>query len=122
MQRARAFVFAAEEDFGITPVEAQACGTPVIAFAKGGALETVSGHRGVGSQTGGFFFEQSAEAIAGAVREFEANQSAFDPLACRRNAARFSVRRFLDEFRFLVESAWDEMRTEAGTISSPLAD
>lgn len=122
MQRARAFVFAAEEDFGITPVEAQACGTPVIAFAKGGALETVRGLGRVASPTGVFFFEQSAEAIAGAVREFEANQSAFDPLACRRNAARFSVRRFLDEFRFLVESAWDEMRTEAGTISSPLAD
>lgn len=122
MQRARAFVFAAEEDFGITPVEAQACGTPVIAFARGGALETIRGHSGVCSPTGVFFFEQSAEAIVGAVLEFEADPSAFKPWACRRNAERFSVPRFLDEFRSLVESAWGELRAGSGTISSSAAD
>src|SRR5205814_334412 len=58
MQRARAFVFAAREDFGIMPVEAQSCGTPVIAFGKGGALETV-----IDGRTGLFFYEQSATGI-----------------------------------------------------------
>lgn len=71
MQRARALVFAAEEDFGIAPVEAQACGTPVIAFGRGGSLETV---RGLGSHpepTGLWFGEQSEAAIAEAVQRFE---------------------------------------------------
>lgn len=72
LQRARAFVFAAEEDFGIAPVEAQACGTPVITFGKGGALETV---RGLGlvdeKPTGLFFAEQSVPAIVEAVGRFE---------------------------------------------------
>ncbi len=66
MQRARAFVFAAEEDFGIAPVEAQACGTPVIAYGRGGAAETVRA-----GETGVFFHEQTAAAIAAAVRRFE---------------------------------------------------
>lgn len=110
MQRARAFVFAAEEDFGITPVEAQACGTPVIAFAKGGALETVRGATGVDKPTGVFFHEQTVEAIVRAVDEFEANRATFDAFACRQNAARFSVPRFVDEFRSLVEKAWGEAR------------
>ena len=66
LQRAKAFVFMAEEDFGIVPVEAQACGTPVIAFGRGGVAETV-----VAGQTGILFHEQSAESLAGAVRLFE---------------------------------------------------
>ena len=70
MQKAKAFVFAAEEDFGITPVEAQACGTPVIAYGKGGALETV---RGLDEEnpTGLFFEEQTVESIVKAVNRFE---------------------------------------------------
>lgn len=60
LQRARAFVFAAEEDFGIAPVEAQACGTPVIAFGKGGALETVRGLGLVGEKPTGLFFAGSS--------------------------------------------------------------
>ena len=61
---------------------------------------------GFKNPTGVFFFEQSAEAIAGAVAEFEANASGFDPVACRENAMRFSTPRFVEEFRSFVENAW----------------
>lgn len=95
MQRAKAFIFAAEEDFGIAPVEAQACGTPVIAYAKGGATETILGldHE---EPTGVFFETQSAEAIVDAIGRFE--RTTISPAACRANAMRFSVQRFLREF------------------------
>ena len=69
MQRAKAFVFAAEEDFGIIPVEAQACGTPVIAYGRGGARETV-----IENKTGVFFGEQNVESLISAVNNFEKNQ------------------------------------------------
>ncbi|MBN4688481.1 glycosyltransferase, partial [Escherichia coli] len=71
MQNARAFIFAAEEDFGITPVEAQACGTPVIAYGRGGSLETVMAVGECPHPTGVFFHEQTPESIAAAVRRFE---------------------------------------------------
>ena len=98
MQRARAFVFAAEEDFGITPVEAQACGTPVIAFAKGGALETV---RGLEQEkpTGLFFKEQTVTSVVNAISKFEENIAAFTAKNCRENAERFSEGRFRKEFK-----------------------
>ncbi|MET0341066.1 MAG: glycosyltransferase family 4 protein [Polyangiales bacterium] len=110
LQNARAFVFAAEEDFGITTVEAQACGTPVIAFGKGGALETVQGHLGssVSAPTGLFFGEQSVDAIVDAVRRFEKQKDLFTPAACRANAERFSVGRFEREMRALVGRLWSE--------------
>ncbi|HDQ5286845.1 TPA: glycosyltransferase family 4 protein, partial [Raoultella ornithinolytica] len=73
MQKAKAFVFAAEEDFGITPVEAQACGTPIIAYGKGGALETVRPY-GVSNPTGIFFYEQKVTSIIKAVNDFESIQ------------------------------------------------
>lgn len=76
MQKAKAFVFAAEEDFGITPVEAQACGTPVIAFGKGGALETIRPY-GVEKSTGIFFQSQQIDSIIGAVNLFEAKRDQF---------------------------------------------
>ncbi len=97
MQRAKAFVFAAEEDFGIIPVEAQACGTPVIAFGKGGALETV-----VDGKTGIFFDEQTEQSIQAAVRTFEAEFKA-DPATIRQNAERFSTERFRREMRAFVD-------------------
>ncbi len=105
MQRARAFVFAAEEDFGIAPLEAQACGTPVIAFGKGGAMETI---RGLDSEspTGVFFMEQTPESIRQAVQQFELNADRIHPDACRSNAMRFGPERFLCEFRDFVESSW----------------
>ena len=104
MQRARAFVFAAEEDFGIAPVEAQACGTPVIAYGKGGALETVVGdgeHR-----TGLFFGEQTVDAVRDAVERFEALAVPPTPAACRHNAERFGCQLFRNRFSELVDSAW----------------
>lgn len=102
MQQARAFVFAAEEDFGIIPVEAQACGTPVIAFGKGGALETVRSH---GEQpTGVFFDEQSVPALRAAVDTFESRLEQFTALNCRRNAERFSIERFRTEFSSYVNA------------------
>ncbi len=70
MEKAKAFVFAAEEDFGITPVEAQACATPVIAYGKGGSLETVRPY-GVTNPTGVFFDEQTASSLNDAVLKFE---------------------------------------------------
>ena len=88
MQRAKAFVFAAEEDFGITPVEAQASGTPVIAFGKGGALETVR-PLGCDAPTGVFFNEQSVSSLCAAIDEFEANCHLFTAYFCRTNAERF---------------------------------
>jgi glycosyltransferase involved in cell wall biosynthesis len=93
MQRAKAFVFAAEEDFGITPVEAQACGTPVIAFGKGGSLETI---RSLENQhpTGVFFEQQTVDSLVEAVNVFVRNQDSIEPSNCRSNALRFSEMRF----------------------------
>ena len=105
MQRARAFLFAAEEDFGITPVEAQACGTPVIAFGRGGALETVQGLEGEAAPTGLFFPVQTPAAVAEAVRLFEANAHRFSAQACRDNSLRFSRERFRIGFAAVVEQA-----------------
>lgn len=112
MQRARAFVFAAEEDFGIIPVEAQASGTPVIALGKGGALETV---RGLGSEhpTGVFFEQQTVEELIRAVRTFEAHEGEFEPEQCRNNALRFSTPRFREEFSSYVTRRLEEF--QAGT-------
>ncbi|GIO12256.1 hypothetical protein J19TS2_18110 [Cohnella xylanilytica] len=111
MQRAKAFVFAAEEDFGITPVEAQACGTPVIAYAKGGSLETVND---ITSQnpTGVFFQEQSIDSIINAVGQFEENKSKFEPSVCRENAMRFSTERFLKEFQEYVTNRINEFKVD----------
>lgn len=109
MERARAFVFAAEEDFGILPVEVQACGTPVIALGKGGALETVRS-LGMEHATGLFFSEQTHEAVNAAIDEFERSGSTIDPQDCRINAERFSVERFREQFSELVEREWQAFR------------
>jgi glycosyltransferase involved in cell wall biosynthesis len=101
LQNARAFIFAAEEDFGILPVEAQAAGTPVIAYGRGGALETV-----LDNQTGLFFSQQTPSDLADAIEKFEQISSAFDPWLIRQNAERFGVERFRQEFRDFVEDAW----------------
>jgi len=99
LQRARAFIFAAEEDFGILPVEAQACGTPVIAYGAGGSLETVLpvGNNGGLPATGLFFSEQNAAAVCAAVAKFESMR--FDPQTCRNWAERFSRRAFAEAMR-----------------------
>ncbi|MDR8478329.1 glycosyltransferase family 4 protein [Serratia nevei] len=105
MGRAKAFVFAAEEDFGIVVVEAQACGTPIIAYGRGGALETV---RPYGSQnaTGVFFHEQTPEDIMSAVEKFESIQDDLSPENCRSNALRFSAHRFREEFSAYLKDKW----------------
>lgn len=105
MQRAKAFVFAAEEDFGIAPVEAQACGTPVIAFGKGGALESVRGMAQGDAATGVFFNEQSVAALCEAVDAFE-HSPTIAPSTCRKNAERFSIEVFRQKFTGLVEAEW----------------
>jgi glycosyltransferase involved in cell wall biosynthesis len=111
MGRARAFVFAAEEDFGIIPVEAQACGTPVIAYAKGGVLETVVTDGK--SSTGVFFGEQTVSSLRDAVLEFE--RKVIRPTACRANAERFSHSRFRQEIGRVVDQALLEMSTVSGS-------
>lgn len=102
MQRAKAFVFAAEEDFGIAPLEAQSCGTPVIAYGKGGVLETVRGLDESGP-TGVFFSRQDVTAIQEAVRAFEQSADSISAAACRSNALRFSAGRFRTEFMAYVQ-------------------
>lgn len=101
MQRARAFVFAAEEDFGIIPVEAQACGTPVIAYGRGGATETV-----VAGETGFFFYEQTTDGIRAALETLDAQYATLDPHKIRENALRFSADRFRAAFGDVISRAY----------------
>jgi glycosyltransferase involved in cell wall biosynthesis len=105
LRGARAFVFAAEEDFGILPVEAQACGTPVIAYGQGGARETVR-DRAAGRPTGLFFDVQSPEAIAETVRRFEREMPGIEARDCREHAIQFSTPRFAGELATFVGHAW----------------
>lgn len=113
MQKARAFVFAADEDFGIVPVEAQACGTPVIAYARGGVLESVVGADG-DQQTGVFFPSQTPQSIRQAVEHFETVRGRISPQTCRTNAMRFSVPRFRSELKEFVNDAWERYRKFRG--------
>lgn len=99
MGKARAFVFAGEEDFGIAPVEAQACGTPVIAYGSGGVLESV-----VDGTTGLFFETQTTAAIQRALERFEAAPP-MSAQACRANAERFSISNFHRSFLQAVQEA-----------------
>lgn len=103
LQRARAFLFAAEEDFGIAPLEAQACGTPVIGFGRGGLGETIRGLER-DEPTGVLFYQQTADAIRRAVEQFEARAGEIKPDVCRANALRFNPERFQREFREYVTS------------------
>ncbi len=96
-QKCRAFVFPGKEDFGIAPLEALACGTPVIAYGAGGALETVT------NETGVFFQEQAVESLIEAVLKVESGSAKFDPRACRAQAEKFTRERFQSEFRAAVE-------------------
>ena len=105
MGRAKAFVFAAEEDFGITPVEAQACGTPVICFGRGGARETV-----LDGESGLYFMEQNAKELLAAVAKFEQNYDKFEPTKIRENSLKFSRARFEAEIKSYVEKKYEEFK------------
>ena len=100
---ANAFIFPGEEDFGITPVEAQACGTPVIGFSKGGLLETV-----IEGQTGILFEKQEPESLIDAVHRFESLQGNFNEEKIRKNSLKFSVKKFEDKFQEFSESKFEE--------------
>jgi glycosyltransferase involved in cell wall biosynthesis len=101
MQRARACIFAAKEDFGIMCVEVQACGTPVLALDYGGYQETV-----VNGETGYLFKEQTEKSIIDAVHRMEQSPLT-DHKLIRQNALRFSDERFRTEFKNFVGEAWD---------------
>lgn len=101
LRRCRAFIFASEEDFGIAPLEAQACGTPVIAFARGGARETV-----VDGVTGLHFHEQTTDSIIDAVSRFESIDEGYDRQKIRAHAEKFSTAMFREKFAHYVSSKW----------------
>jgi glycosyltransferase involved in cell wall biosynthesis len=106
MGSAKGFLFAAEEDFGIVVVEAQAAGTPVIAFGRGAALETV-----IPGKTGLFFEEQTEASLCQAIQDFETRE--FDPMAAWTHAQKFNRERFVGEFKQFVAQkveAFDEIR------------
>lgn len=96
-QHCRAFIFPGLEDFGIAPLEAQATGRPVIAFAGGGALDTI-----IDGETGRLFYQPTAQALADAVLALDVDQ--VSPAACRRNAERFSAERFRRELMNFVDA------------------
>ena len=94
IQRAKAFIYAAEEDFGSSIVEAQSCGTPIITYGRGGALETVRALGHADNPTGLFFEEQTSAAIINAVKQFEEVQNIFEPVQIHEYAQSFSNERF----------------------------
>ena len=103
LSKARAFLFMAKEDFGISPVEAQSAGVPVIAYGKGGTLETVLHHK-----TGLFFEHQTAESLLQAIAAFEKYEEHFDPMLIRSHALQFSKERFKREyFDFVTQKTRD---------------
>jgi glycosyltransferase involved in cell wall biosynthesis len=95
-RRCQALLYPGEEDFGIMPIEAQACGTPVIAYAKGGALETT-----IEGQTAVWFHEQTIDALVAAVQQF--NTLTFDPAVISAHASQFARTRFQNEMRDYIE-------------------
>ena len=105
MERCRAFVFTAEEDFGITVVEAQAAGAPVIAYGRGGCAETV-----IPLKTGILFQDQQVDALVEAVRCFNDNQARFSPEEIRCHAETFSEQRFRTELETFVATQWLKFR------------
>jgi glycosyltransferase involved in cell wall biosynthesis len=115
---ARAFLFAAQEDFGISPLEAQACGTPVIAYGVGGAAETVRDLRTQPKPTGLLFAQQTASSLREAVEAFD--NARIDPQDCRVWAESFSEERFRAEYRAIVTQAWAAWQRDPGSVEGAL--
>lgn len=113
--RCSAFIFPQEEDFGITAVEAGASGRPVIAYAGGGALETV-----IDGETGILFPEQTAECLADGVRRFL--RSTFDSGRIRPHALQFDTSRFTVGFMNIVKQAWDEFPAKRPGVHFPVLE
>ena len=101
MRNCRALIFPGEEDFGITPIEAMACGKPVLAFAKGGALETV-----VSGKTGEFFFEPTVEAMEDGLARLLYNEKFYKPKQIREHAKMFSTERFIQNIKKAVHKVY----------------
>jgi glycosyltransferase involved in cell wall biosynthesis len=108
LRRCRALIFPGEEDFGIVPVEANACGTPVVAFGRGGATETVAPLDGHDSPTGVWFAEQTVDSLIAALETFTKHAGAFTPQLLRRHAMGFNGRRFEGELFAYLESVLRE--------------
>ena len=118
MQRAKGFVFAALEDFGIMPVEAQACGTPVIAFGRGGTAETV-----IHGTTGLHFEEQTLDCLTEKILDMEELPSEyFDPFELRRHAEKFSQDRFRKEYSTFVDKCWQSFKSGKQGVRSEQLD
>lgn len=116
MAAAKAFIFAAHEDFGISPVEAQACGTPVIAYGVGGVTETVRDLRKFARPTGLLFPEQTAQSLAQAVDYFESSIDKFNADFCREWAEQFSETRFKRDFSLFVDEAWTRWQLDPQSV------
>ncbi len=113
MSQAKAFVYAAYEDFGIAPVEAQACGTPVIAYGSGGTLETVRDRRQFGAQaTGVLFPAQTVGAIVEAVSYFEANAAQIHPEVVRTHAEGFDRTLFQQRYQNFVDQSYEGFKSQ----------
>jgi glycosyltransferase involved in cell wall biosynthesis len=112
--RARALLFASEEDFGLAPVEAQMLGVPVIALGRGGAAETV-----VPGVTGILYDSATVDGVVGAVEEFEALESSFDAETIKRHAGQFTKARFQQEIFDLIQREW-ESRSQPGRVETTI--
>jgi glycosyltransferase involved in cell wall biosynthesis len=107
LRRCRALLFPGEEDFGIVPVEAQACGTPVIAFGRGGATETVVPLGGRQEPTGVWFNDQTAESLIDAIQQYETHSGDLVSAVLRRQALHFNHRHFADELFAYLDGVLD---------------
>jgi glycosyltransferase involved in cell wall biosynthesis len=107
LRGARAYLFAAVEDFGIAPLEAQACGTPVVAYRGGALPETVPG-LDAAEPCGVLYDEQTPAGLRAGIAAFEAAADRITPAACRRNAERFAPARFRRDFSALLDRRWEE--------------
>jgi glycosyltransferase involved in cell wall biosynthesis len=116
LQSTRAFVFAAEEDFGIGLVEAQACGTPLIAFGRGGVRDIILPAAADGEATGVLFDHQDSDSLKAAIQHFEIMADKITPALCRANALRFSHQNFLDRMGSVIEKATSSRKPEVHSV------